>query len=60
MTAIYQDDTEVTAARPGENLKLRVTGVEEDEVSPGFVLCSVHNPVPEVTYFDVQVGATDM
>lgn len=56
MTGIYQDDTEVTAARPGENLKLRVTGVEEDEVSPGFVLCSVQNPVPQVTYFDVQAS----
>ncbi|KAL6775982.1 EFG3 [Auxenochlorella protothecoides x Auxenochlorella symbiontica] len=60
VTAIYQDDTEVTAARPGENLKLRVTGVEEDEVSPGFVLCSVHNPVPEVTYFDVQIQVAEL
>lgn len=60
VTAVLQDDTEVAAALPGENLKLRVSGIEEDEVSPGFVLSSVVRPVPEVTYFDAQIQVGEL
>lgn len=60
VAAVYQDDTEVAAARPGENLKLRVTGVEEDEVLPGFVACARHDPCPEVSYFDAQIQVGEL
>ncbi len=43
---VYRDEAEVNAARPGENLRLRVQGVEEEDVSSGFVLSSRFNPVP--------------
>ena len=40
MIAVYRDEVEVGAARPGENLRLRVQGVEEDDVSAGgWLLC---------------------
>ena len=32
VTNIYRDDTEVSAAKGGENLRLRLTGVDEDEM----------------------------
>ena len=40
VAAIHRDDVEVSAARGGENLRLRLSGVDEDEVQAGFVLCS--------------------
>lgn len=60
VTTIYRDDNEVQAAKGGENLRLRLGGIDEDEVSPGFVLCSRHLPVPAVTYFDAQLHLLDL
>ena len=60
VSTIYRDDNEVQAAKGGENLRLRLGGVDEDEVSPGFVLCSRHLPVPAVTYFDAQLHLLDL
>ena len=50
--AIYRDEKEVTASQSGENLRLRVTGAEDTDISSGFVLSSIKSPVPIV----VQVG----
>ncbi len=36
--AIYKDDKEVTASQSGENLRLRITGAEDTDISSGFVL----------------------
>ena len=55
VTTIYRDDDEVAAALGGENLRLRLSGVDEDDVAPGFVICSRNTPVPCVTYFDAQL-----
>lgn len=32
---VYRDEAEVNSARPGENLRLRVQGIEEEDVSAG-------------------------
>ena len=60
VAAIHRDDVEVSAARGGENLRLRLSGVDEDEVQAGFVLCSRRAPVPCVTYFDAQLQILDL
>ena len=60
VAAIHRDDVEVQAARGGENLRLRLSGVDEDEVQAGFVLCSRRAPVPCVTYFDAQLQILDL
>ncbi|KAK9844180.1 hypothetical protein WJX81_007181 [Elliptochloris bilobata] len=60
VSAVYRDDVEVAAARGGENLRLRLAGVDEDEVAGGFVLCSRSKPVPCVTYFDTQLQILDL
>lgn len=52
---IYCDETEVGAAKGGENLRLRLTGVDEDDVQPGFVVCDPNVVVPVVTYFEAQL-----
>ncbi|KAL4853614.1 Eukaryotic peptide chain release factor GTP-binding subunit ERF3B [Chlorella vulgaris] len=53
--AVYRDEQEVAAARPGENLRLRLSGIEEEDISAGFVVCSRFSPVPAVTQFEAQV-----
>lgn len=55
VATIYQDDEEVNAAKGGENLRLRLTGIEDEEMQAGFVVCSRHVPVPCVTYFNAQL-----
>ena len=55
VSTIYRDDMEVAAAKGGENLKLRLTGIDEEEMQPGFVICARHLPVPCVTHFGAQL-----
>ncbi|KAJ8317871.1 hypothetical protein KUTeg_002962 [Tegillarca granosa] len=51
---IWSDDIEADEANPGENLKLKVSGVEEEDVSPGFVLCPPENLCGVGKIFDAQ------
>ncbi|KAG1051487.1 hypothetical protein G6F43_006304 [Rhizopus delemar] len=57
ITAIYNEtEEEIEQAVCGDNIRLRLKGIEEDEVSPGFVLCSKKNPVPTTTVFEAQLA----
>lgn len=58
--AIFRDDTEVRAAGPGENLRLKLSGVEESDISQGFVLSSVDNVVPSVKQFEARLMVLDL
>lgn len=42
---LWSDDIEVTSIGPGENVKVKLKGIEEEDVSPGFVLCDVTEPI---------------
>lgn len=53
--AVYRDEQESFAAKAGENLRLRLTGCEESDISQGFVLSSIKSPVPCVTQFEAQL-----
>ncbi|KAK6624360.1 Eukaryotic peptide chain release factor GTP-binding subunit ERF3A [Polyplax serrata] len=52
---LWSDDDEVTAVGPGENVKVKLKGIEEEDVSPGFVLCNSSNPTKTGRVFDAQV-----
>ncbi|XP_055298244.1 eukaryotic peptide chain release factor GTP-binding subunit ERF3A isoform X2 [Sitodiplosis mosellana] len=52
---LWSDDFEVTAVSPGENVKIKVKGIEEEDVSPGFVLCDSTNPIKVGRKFDAQL-----
>mmetsp|Transcript_6753 Transcript_6753/g.23578 ORF Transcript_6753/g.23578 Transcript_6753/m.23578 type:complete len:492 (+) Transcript_6753:440-1915(+) len=60
VVSVYRDETECNACRPGENVRIRVTGIEEEEVSTGFVLCSAVKPVPAVTVLDAQLAVLEL
>ncbi|XP_054742166.1 eukaryotic peptide chain release factor GTP-binding subunit ERF3A [Anastrepha obliqua] len=52
---LFSDDDEVTSVGPGENIKVKLKGIEEEDVSPGFVLCDATNPIKTGKVFDAQV-----
>lgn len=39
--ALYCDEDKVRRAGPGENLRIRLSGIEEEDIISGFVLSSV-------------------
>ncbi|ORZ21546.1 P-loop containing nucleoside triphosphate hydrolase protein [Absidia repens] len=57
VTTIYNEsEEEVDQAMCGDNVKIRIKGVEEDEVSPGFMLCTKKKPVKTATKFQAQLA----
>uniref|UniRef100_A0A1B6CYS3 Eukaryotic peptide chain release factor GTP-binding subunit n=1 Tax=Clastoptera arizonana TaxID=38151 RepID=A0A1B6CYS3_9HEMI len=52
---LWSDDEEVTSVSPGENIKVKLKGIEEEDVSPGFVLCDPNAPARTGKIFDAQV-----
>ncbi|KAM7535702.1 hypothetical protein Aperf_G00000088999 [Anoplocephala perfoliata] len=56
---ILIDDVEVDGSVAGDNVKLKLKNVEEEDVSPGFVLCSPDNLCHVAHVFDVQLVIVD-
>lgn len=44
----------------GENVKVKIKGIDEAEVTPGFVLCDPTNPIKTGKVFDAQVVILDL
>ena len=42
-------------AKGGENLKLRLAGIDDSEIQQGFVICTKQAPVPCVKRFKAQL-----
>ncbi|CAO3647378.1 unnamed protein product [Cunninghamella blakesleeana] len=60
VSAIFNEsEEEIDQAVCGDNVRIRLKGVEEDEVSPGFVLCSPKKPVKTATKFNAQLAILD-
>ncbi|XP_076817282.1 eukaryotic peptide chain release factor GTP-binding subunit ERF3A-like [Clavelina lepadiformis] len=53
---ILSDDEETDSSIAGENVKIRLDSVEEEEISKGFVLCSPDNLCSTGTTFDAQIA----
>lgn len=56
---IWSDDQEVESAVSGDNVKIKLKNVEEDNVNPGHVLCLRSNPCSVCTCFDAQLVILD-
>lgn len=52
---IYCEDDETDSAVCGENVKLKLKGIEEEEISSGFVLCDLKDTCQFAKVFDAQV-----
>ncbi|XP_020774076.1 G1 to S phase transition 1, like [Boleophthalmus pectinirostris] len=52
---LLSDEVETEDAGPGENLKIRLKGIEEEEILPGFILCTPDNLCHSGRIFDAQI-----
>ncbi|KAK5279684.1 translation termination factor GTPase eRF3 [Cryomyces antarcticus] len=56
IAALYgETEDEVAAATCGDQVRIRIKGVEEEDILPGFVLCSPKRPVHCVSAFEAQI-----
>lgn len=60
VAALYNDTAELARARPGENIRLRIEGVEEENVLGGFVMCSADKPCPVTKEFDAMLSVLEL
>jgi peptide chain release factor subunit 3 len=57
IAAIYNEtEDEISSAMCGDNVRVRLRGVEDEDISPGFVLTSPKNPVHAVRQFEAQLA----
>lgn len=52
-------EEEVPMALCGDNVRVRLRGVEDEDIMIGFVLTSVEAPVHAVTHFEAQLVILD-
>ncbi|GME56190.1 HR1 repeat rho-binding protein [Neofusicoccum parvum] len=56
ISALYgETEDEISAATCGDQVRLRLRGIEEEDILPGFVLCSPKRPVHCVQKFEAQI-----
>jgi len=57
VVALYNElEDEIMAAFAGDNVRLRLRGVDDKDISPGFVVTSVRKPVHAVKQFIAQLA----
>jgi len=60
LTVYNETEAECESAFCGEQVRLRLKGVEEEDVQAGYVLSSPKNPVNTVTRFEAQVAIVEL
>lgn len=56
ISALYgETEDEIPQATCGDQVRIRIRGVEEEDILPGFVLCSPKRPVHCVSTFEAQI-----
>lgn len=58
--AVYIDENKVKVAGPGENLRVRLSGIEEEDIVSGFVLSSLSKPITAVNEFVAQLQILEL
>ena len=61
VSAIYgESDQEIETAICGDNIRMRLRGIEEDEVSEGFVITDTKHPCRSTKIFDAHLVVLDV
>ncbi|KAI9291646.1 hypothetical protein K502DRAFT_357513 [Neoconidiobolus thromboides FSU 785] len=55
VSGIWLEEDEVEVSICGDNVRIRLNGIDEKDIMPGFVLCSAKNPVKASTTFRAQL-----
>lgn len=57
VAAIYNEmEEEINSAFCGDNVRIRLRGVEDEDINPGFVLTSPKKPIHAVRQFEAQLA----
>ena len=56
VVSIFYEETELTAGYCGDNIKIKLKGIEEEDIFPGNVACDLERPVKSGTKLRVQVA----
>jgi len=57
VSALFNElEEEVTTALVGDNIRIRLSGVDDEDISPGYVLTSPSKPIHAVTQFEAQLA----
>jgi peptide chain release factor subunit 3 len=61
ISALYgETEEEIANAKVGDQVRLRLRGIEEEDFFPGFVLCSPKRPVHCVSAFEAKIRILDL
>ncbi|KAF6227921.1 hypothetical protein HO133_007649 [Letharia lupina] len=61
ISALYgETEDEIPSATCGDQVRIRIRGVEEEDILPGFVLCAPQRPVHCVSAFEAQIALLDL
>ncbi|KAL2266099.1 hypothetical protein VTJ83DRAFT_5451 [Remersonia thermophila] len=61
VAAVYgETEDEINIAQCGDQVRIRLRGIEEEEIMPGFVLCSPKRLVHNVAQFEAQIRILDL
>lgn len=61
IAALYgEQEDEIPAAQCGDQIRLRLRGIEEEDILPGFVLCSPKRLVHNVREFEAQIRILEL
>ncbi|CRL30193.1 Yeast eukaryotic release factor [Penicillium camemberti] len=61
ISAMYgETEEEIPTAKVGDQIRLRLRGIEEEDFFPGFVLCSPKRPVHCVSAFEAKIRILDL
>lgn len=61
ISALYgEQEEEIPGATCGDQVRVRIRGIEEEDILPGFVLCSPKRPVHCVQSFEAQIVLLDI
>ncbi|EGW32816.1 uncharacterized protein SPAPADRAFT_60161 [Spathaspora passalidarum NRRL Y-27907] len=60
LTIYNETEQECDVAYSGEQVRLRLKGVEEEDLQPGYVLTSPQFPVKTVTKFEAQIAIVEL
>ncbi|KAI1431094.1 hypothetical protein GGR50DRAFT_689998 [Xylaria sp. CBS 124048] len=61
IAALYgETEDEIQIAQCGDQVRIRLRGIEEDDISPGFVLCSPKRLVNNVKAFEAQIRILEL
>ncbi|KAG6738645.1 hypothetical protein POTOM_058265 [Populus tomentosa] len=58
--SVFCDENKVRRAGPGENVRVKLSGIDDEDILSGFVLSSVARPIFAVTEFDAQLQILEL